>query len=84
MKAIRICPIWQETHCFIWQFMNLSQRWLLLAHGASPLKTDAFGNTPMHLATLFGEREIIEMLLASGAEIDATSRPVLGLHLCLP
>ena len=46
---------------------------MLLDYGASPQRVDHFGNTPIHLATLLGDAEIVEVLLEHGAEIDATT-----------
>lgn len=47
---------------------------LLLTHGANPSLRDESsgdGDTPLHLACIEGEEEIAELLIASGADVDA-------------
>ncbi|PWK86819.1 ankyrin repeat domain-containing protein [Fulvimonas soli] len=46
----------------------------LLANGASPLATDAEGNTPLHGAVLSGEPIVAAMLLDAAAPLDALNR----------
>jgi uncharacterized protein len=46
----------------------------LLTNGASPLVTDADGNTPLHGAVLSGEPTVAGMLLDAGAAIDALNK----------
>ncbi len=46
---------------------------LLLAYNAMANVIDMFGNTPLHLACILGNREAARLLLAHGAEIDYTS-----------
>jgi uncharacterized protein len=46
----------------------------LLANGASPLTSDADGNTPLHGAVLSGEPSVAAMLLDAGAAIDALNK----------
>ena len=46
----------------------------LLANGASPLATDADGNTPLHGAVLSGEPTVAGMLLDAGAPVDALNK----------
>ncbi|WP_243048117.1 ankyrin repeat domain-containing protein [Dyella sp. RRB7] len=46
----------------------------LLANGASPLVTDAEGNTPLHGAVLSGEPIVAAMLLDAGAPINALNK----------
>ena len=45
----------------------------LIARGAAVNVLDGFGNTPMHVACIFGHREVAEELVKNGAEIDSTS-----------
>lgn len=47
---------------------------ILLDHGADIHQEDAFGNTPLHLASLTGNQQAAEYLLFSGAEIDITTK----------
>ncbi|WP_430391553.1 ankyrin repeat domain-containing protein [Dyella sp. 20L07] len=46
----------------------------LVANGASPLATDAEGNTPLHGAVLSGEPNVAAMLLDAGASINALNK----------
>ncbi|HEY8586373.1 MAG TPA: ankyrin repeat domain-containing protein [Rhodanobacter sp.] len=46
----------------------------LLANGASPLVTDAEGNTPLHGAVLSGDAGVAAMLLDAAAPIDALNK----------
>lgn len=47
---------------------------ILLEHGADIHQEDAFGNTPMHLASLTGNQQAAEFLIYQGAEIDITTK----------
>jgi ankyrin repeat protein len=44
---------------------------MLLDHGAKVNARNSYGSTPLHDAALSGQRQIVEMLLERGAEIDA-------------
>jgi ankyrin repeat protein len=44
---------------------------MLLDHGAKVNVRNSYGSAPLHDAALGGQREIIEMLLDRGAELDA-------------
>lgn len=46
----------------------------LLSNGASPLVSDADGNTPLHGAVLSGEPTVAAMLLDAGATVDALNK----------
>lgn len=50
----------------------------LLANGASPLATDAEGNTPLHGAVLSEEPIVAAMLLDAAAPVNALNRAGLG------
>lgn len=44
---------------------------ILLAHGADPLIRQAHGFTPLHEVALLGRRDLVDLLLGAGAEINA-------------
>jgi cytohesin len=44
---------------------------ILLEHGANPNLRNKTGSTPLHDAALSGNKEVIEMLLARGADVSA-------------
>ena len=44
---------------------------VLLENGAAPSAPDNHGNTPLHLAASGGRRDVAEVLLSYGADIDA-------------
>lgn len=43
---------------------------ILLEHGADPNISGTYGNTPLHLATKLGHREMVRILLRHGAKTD--------------
>ncbi|MEO1452135.1 MAG: ankyrin repeat domain-containing protein, partial [Bacteroidota bacterium] len=46
---------------------------LLLKAGASVRAIDAFGNSPLHIASMFGQKQAAEWLVKFGAEVDGTA-----------
>jgi ankyrin repeat protein len=44
---------------------------ILLEHGANPSLRNKSGSTPLHDAALSGNKDVVEMLLASGADLTA-------------
>jgi ankyrin repeat protein len=44
---------------------------LLLEHGADPLVRQALGFTPLHEAALLGRRDLVDLFLGAGAEINS-------------
>jgi uncharacterized protein len=44
---------------------------LLLERGADPLVRQAHGVAPLHEAALLGRRDLVDLLLAAGAELDS-------------
>jgi ankyrin repeat protein len=44
---------------------------LLIAHGADVKAKDKEGMTPLHCAAYFGDRNVVQLLLAEGAEVNA-------------
>jgi ankyrin repeat protein len=63
-----------ELHAFVREIQDrLATRMVtpLVAHGADVNKTDEAGVTPLHLAAAVGLREVVELLLAKGADANA-------------
>ena len=42
---------------------------LLLSKGAALDRTDSAGNTPLHVATLYGHTQLVRLLAKSGADL---------------
>ena len=48
---------------------------LLIDHGAElEAQDDTYGNTPLILASLYGNKDIVEMLLKAGADVQAINK----------
>ncbi len=50
---------------------NLNEVKKLIEGGYKVNKTDIFGSTPLHMAAMYGHKEIVEYLLLKGATINA-------------
>jgi ankyrin repeat domain-containing protein 50 len=58
------------SDCCSWDGENMVQ--LLLKRGANAKTQDANGETPLHLATLYGRDQVARLLLLYGANLNAT------------